>query len=94
MLSAPPARHVSGRHYGLDWLRIGAFGLLILFHITLVFAPGRWVVKWPRSYDVLVVPAAFLTPWRLTLLFAVSGFATRRLLMRSASLTGFARGRI
>jgi glucan biosynthesis protein C len=93
MLSAPPARHVSGRHYGLDWLRIGAFGLLILFHITLVFAPGRWVVKWPRSYDALVVPAAFLTPWRLTLLFAVSGFATRRLLMRSASLTGFVRGR-
>lgn len=28
------------RHYGLDWLRIGAFALLILFHI------GMYFVSW------------------------------------------------
>ena len=87
------ARHVSGRHYGLDWLRIGAFALLILYHATLVFVPGHWVIKWPETSASLVVPLAFLTPWRLPLLFAVSGFATRRLLMRSPSLAAFARGR-
>lgn len=88
-----PARHLAGRHYGLDWLRIGAFALLILYHATLVFVPGHWVIKWPQTNAALLVPLAFLTPWRLPLLFAVSGFATRRLLMRSPSLTGFARGR-
>ena len=93
MLLATPARHVSGRHYGLDWLRIAAFALLILYHITLVFVPGHWVIKWPETFPALVVPLAFLTPWRLPLLFAVSGFATRRLLMRSPSLAAFARGR-
>ncbi len=93
MRAHPPARHLSGRHYGLDWLRIGAFALLILYHATLVFAPGHWVIKWPQSNPALVVPLAFLTPWRLPLLFAVSGFATRRLLMRSASLDAFVRGR-
>ncbi|WP_162139988.1 acyltransferase family protein [Sphingomonas sp. Mn802worker] len=89
----PPARHLSGRHYGLDWLRIGAFALLILYHATLVFVPGHWVIKWPETNPALVVPLAFLTPWRLPLLFAVSGFATRRLMMRSRSLHDFARGR-
>jgi hypothetical protein len=31
-----------GRHFGLDWLRIGAFAILILYHIGLYFAPGHW----------------------------------------------------
>lgn len=93
MAPAPPACHVSGRHYGLDWLRVAAFALLILYHITLVFVPGHWVIKWSETFPALVVPLAFLTPWRLPLLFAVSGFATRRLLMRSPSLHDFARGR-
>lgn len=89
----PPARHLAGRHYGLDWLRIGAFALLILYHATLVFVPGHWVIKWPETNSALLVPLAFLTPWRLPLLFAVSGFATRRLMMRSPSLHDFAHGR-
>ena len=29
----------SQRHYGMDWLRVGAFALLILDHIGMVFAP-------------------------------------------------------
>jgi glucan biosynthesis protein C len=27
------------RHFGMDWLRIGAFALLILYHIGMVFVP-------------------------------------------------------
>ncbi|PCD04530.1 hypothetical protein COC42_09815 [Sphingomonas spermidinifaciens] len=63
----------SGRHYGLDWLRIAAFGLLILYHIGMVFAPWHWVIDTDRSYPELIPPMALLTPWRLSLLFAVSG---------------------
>jgi peptidoglycan/LPS O-acetylase OafA/YrhL len=73
----PPA---PTRHYGIDWLRIGAFGLLIGYHVAMVFSPWAWVVKWPETLPSLIVPMALLTPWRLPLLFAVSGFATRRLL--------------
>jgi len=29
----------STRHYGMDWLRIGAFALLILYHIGMYFVP-------------------------------------------------------
>ena len=40
----------NGRHFGLDWLRIGAFGLLILYHVGMVFAPWDWVVKSAVTY--------------------------------------------
>ena len=79
------------RHYGLDWLRIGAFALLIGYHVAMVFAPWPWVVKWPKTYPALIVPMALLTPWRLPLLFVVSGFATRRLMARMPGLDRFVR---
>ena len=72
----------SVRHHGIDWLRIAAFGLLIVYHAGMVFAPWAWVVKWPKTTPALIVPMALLTPWRLPLLFAVSGFATRTLIAR------------
>lgn len=81
------------RHLGLDWLRIAAFALLIVYHVAMVFAPWPWVVKWPQTQDALIVPMALLTPWRLPLLFAVSGFATRRMLARHPSLPRFAHDR-
>ena len=81
------------RHYGLDWLRIAAFGLLIFYHIAMVFSPGTWVIKTPHSYPELIVPMALLTPWRLPLLFAVSGYASRKLFERSGGVRGFARSR-
>lgn len=83
----------AARHYGLDWLRIGAFALLIVYHVAMVFAPWPWVVKWPETFPALIVPMALLTPWRILLLFVVSGFATRRLLARMPSLAEFAHQR-
>jgi glucan biosynthesis protein C len=76
------------RHFGLDWLRTGAFLLLILFHAGLAFAPGPWVIKlaeieWP-SYPML-----FVSPWRLALPFAVAGYATRAMLARRGDVRRF-----
>ena len=87
--SVPPAGQ---RHYGLDWLRIAAFGLLIFYHIGMVFAPWDWVVKSAHSYPALIAPMALLTPWRLPLLFAVSGYASRKLFDKSAGKSGSIRG--
>lgn len=77
------------RHYGLDWLRIGAFGLLILFHLGLYFAPGHWIVKSPTTADWVAWPLAAIVPWRLSVLFAVSGYATAAMIERCASLPAF-----
>lgn len=81
------------RHYGLDWLRIGAFGLLIVYHVAMVFSTWDWVIKSPVTYPQLIIPMALLTPWRLPLLFAVSGYASRKLLDKSGSVTAFTHSR-
>ena len=82
-----------GRHYGLDWLRIAAFALLIVYHIAMVFAPWPWVIHSPYSLPELIVPMALLTPWRLPLLFAVSGFASWHLLRKSGDARTFLKAR-
>lgn len=77
------------RHYGLDWLRIAAFALLIPYHAALVFAPAHWLVNAREAVDALVVPMALMTPWRLALLFAVSGFASAKLFAKSGDVRAF-----
>lgn len=54
-----------------------ALGLLILYHVGLVYAPWDWHVHSPRSYQWLGYAALVTNPWRLTLLFLVSGAAVR-----------------
>lgn len=92
-MNAPPTPISTKRHYGMDWLRIAAFGLLIVYHVAMVFAPWAWVIHTPRSYPALIAPMALLTPWRLPLLFAVSGYASRKLFDRSGGALPFARSR-
>ncbi len=83
-----PASRIQ-RHYGLDWLRIGAFGLLIMFHLGLYFAPGHWIVKSPAIADWVAWPLAAIVPWRLSVLFAVSGYATAAMIQRFPNLPAF-----
>ncbi len=66
-----------GRHYGMDWLRIGAFALLILYHIGLVFAPWAYHAKTATPIEWVAVPLQAVNAWRLPLLFVVSGYASR-----------------
>lgn len=84
---------VIARHIGLDWLRIAAFALLILFHIGLYFAPGPWLVKWPDAIGWIAYPVAAIAPWRLMILFAVSGYASAAMLSRAAGPAAFLRER-
>lgn len=81
------------RHYGLDWLRIAAFALLIPYHVAMAFSPWHWVVSSGHAYRALIVPMAAVTPWRLGLLFAVSGYASAMLAARAGDAAGFARDR-
>lgn len=81
------------RHYGMDWLRIGAFGLLILYHVGMVFVPWNYHVKSTHVSDWVALPMLATNAWRLTLLFVVSGYASRALIGRSAGLLAFAGNR-
>ena len=78
------------RHYGLDWLRIGAFGLLIFYHIGMVFVPWGFHVKTAQPLGWVAVPMLALNSWRLLLLFVVSGYASRALLARGHGTGRFA----
>lgn len=70
----------AGRRHDLDAIRIGAFALLILYHIGMFYVPWDWHVNSQRPQDWLEPVMQFTSPWRLTLLFLVSGAATRLLL--------------
>lgn len=83
----------TNRHYGLDWLRIAAFTLLIVYHIGMVFSPWDWVLKTPYRVPALITPMSLLTPWRLALLFAVSGYASWHLFAKSGRAGAFLRSR-
>jgi glucan biosynthesis protein C len=68
----PPA---SGRRYDLDWLRICAFGILILYHVGLFYVTWDSHVK-SRYHSTLLEPLLGMVN-SLALLFFVSGVAVR-----------------
>ena len=84
----------AGRHYGMDWLRIGAFQLLILYHVGMAFVPWGFSVKMTAPIAWATIPMFLTNPWRLSLLFAVSGFASAALLDRSPGIGAFIRSRM
>lgn len=78
-----------GRHYGMDWLRIGAFQLLILYHVGMAFVPWDFQVKVadpPIGWATMLM--MLTSPWRLSLLFAVSGYASAALFARQKNGIG------
>ena len=82
------------RRYDLDWLRIIAFGLLIFYHVGMFYVTWGWHVK-----SVYASPAAeplmrLINPWRLALLFFISGVAIRFASDKAESLGRFAWSRV
>lgn len=64
------------RRHDLDTLRIGAFGLLILYHVGMAYVAG-WDFHLKSTYTAewLQWPMIALNRWRMPLLFAISGIA-------------------
>ncbi|WP_233128291.1 acyltransferase [Maricaulis sp. W15] len=67
----------SGRQYGLDWLRIGVFILLIFYHTGMFFNTEGWHAKSLNANDAMEPFMWLSSPWRLPLLFLISGIAMR-----------------
>jgi hypothetical protein len=80
------------RRFDLDWVRIIAFMLLILYHVGMYYVTWDWHVKSPHASHAIEPLMQLTSPWRLSLLFLVSGVATAYLLARQGNM-GFLRGR-
>jgi glucan biosynthesis protein C len=64
------------RIYYLDWLRISAFGILILFHSWQPFNNFDWLIKSDSKSLVADILSVFFHTWRLYLIFFISGIGT------------------
>jgi glucans biosynthesis protein C len=66
----------SQRLYFLDWLRIAAFVMLVLYHVGRYYVTWGWHVMSPHAGPTLQPWMNLSDPWRMSLLFLVSGAAT------------------
>src|SRR5258708_22530975 len=76
------APHSSERRVDLDWVRIGAFGLLIFYHVGMLYVSWGFHIKSVHRITALEPLMLVLNPWRLALLFLVSCAATRFMLQK------------
>ncbi|GHN00544.1 acyltransferase [Cytophagales bacterium WSM2-2] len=66
----------TNRRYDIDWIRVIAIGLLVIYHTSIGFQPwGRMIgfITTDKPWMSLWTPMAMLNVWRIPLLFFVSG---------------------
>jgi glucans biosynthesis protein C len=64
------------RRYDIDWLRVIAIGLLLLYHVAIGFQSWGIMIGFitnEKSWEGLWLPMSMLNVWRIPLLFFVSG---------------------
>lgn len=67
---------INSRRYDIDWLRVLAIGLLVIYHIAVGFQPWGVFIGFIQNNESLQwiwTPMAMLNVWRIPLLFFVSG---------------------
>ncbi len=55
------------RRYDLDWVRIGAFMLLIFYHVGMYYVSWDWHVKSVHASHTIEPLMLLTNPWRLSL---------------------------
>jgi glucans biosynthesis protein C len=65
------------RRYDIDWIRVLAFDILILYHVGMFFVPWGWHIKNNEIVEWMRWPMLFVNQWRIPILFVVSGMGTR-----------------
>lgn len=64
------------RRYDIDWLRVIAIGLLLIYHVAIGFQAWGTMIGFiaaPKPWTGLWTPMSMLNLWRIPLLFFVSG---------------------
>lgn len=64
------------RRYDLDWLRVFAILLVLLFHVGMFFVHWPWHIKNPETSRGFGYVMVFLHQWRMPLLLFISGAGT------------------
>jgi peptidoglycan/LPS O-acetylase OafA/YrhL len=67
---------ITERRHDIDWLRVIAIGLLLIYHIAIIFQPWAMFLGFIKSDEAIVAlwtPMTMLNVWRIPLLFYVSG---------------------
>ena len=67
---------MSNRRYDIDWIRVIAIGLLLIYHTAIGFQPwGGFIgfITHNNSWESIWVPMTMLNVWRIPILFYVSG---------------------
>lgn len=79
----PSFEHMPSRRFDLDWLRVGAFGLLIFYHIGMLYV-ANWGFHFKSQYQWqgLEMAMLFVSPWRMAILWLISGIAIKFLLVK------------
>ncbi|MEA3029441.1 MAG: hypothetical protein QOJ53_1305 [Sphingomonadales bacterium] len=78
MDAAPPA---PTRLVYLDWLRVAAFGLLILYHVGMFYVTWGWHVKSSHAGHAIEPLMLLTNPWRLTLITKWSRSSVMRMVI-------------
>ncbi|NOT77153.1 MAG: acyltransferase [Cyclobacteriaceae bacterium] len=66
----------TNRRYDIDWIRVIAIGLLLIYHIAIGFQSWGIMIGFitnEKPWTSLWIPMAMLNVWRIPLLFFVSG---------------------
>ncbi len=73
----------SKRRHDIDALRALAFGLLILYHLAMVYVQDwGFHIKSGHTAEWLQWPMLFVNRWRMDLIFLISGMSTAMLLQK------------
>lgn len=70
------------RRHDIDFIRVVVFALLMIYHTSLIFGTRGWLVHADipsRSFDLISLASH---PWRISLLFLISGITTASLAKR------------
>ena len=70
------------RRHDLDFVRVAAFLLLIVYHVSLIYNSRNFMLKAPDSSPAFDIIHLLTHPWRMTLLFFISGAVTGMLLVK------------
>lgn len=68
--------NTTNRRYDLDWIRVIAIGLLLIYHVAIGFQSWGIMIAFitnSTSWESLWIPMSMLNVWRIPLLFFVSG---------------------
>jgi len=82
-LFIPDSSNMPTRRYDLDWLRIIAFALLILFHTGMFYVENwGWHVKSAYNSQILENFMLIIEPWRMPILWLIAGISIKFLLVK------------